>query len=93
MLFTGPFFNYQPEKRTGLGLDLSLFPSLSSLGTSSKEDKPIFCHGSMAQLTGHVNFYKIRLICTISTLCGNMLVLQEKLFREGKEKEQNLEVT
>lgn len=46
----------------------------------------------MEQLSGHVNFYKIRLICIIENLCGNMLVFQKE-FREGKEKEQNLEVT
>jgi len=93
LLFTGAFFDYQLEKRTSLGLDLSLFLYLSSLGTSSKEDKCIFCHRSMERLSGHVSFCKIRLICIIGTLCGNMLVPQKKLFREGKEKEQNLEVT
>lgn len=52
----------------------------------------MFCHGSMVQLLGHVNFYQIRLICIIATICVNMLVLQKK-FRDGKEKENNLEVT
>lgn len=39
----------------------------------------------MEQLSGHVNFYKKRLICIIAALCGNILVLQKK-FREGKER-------
>lgn len=46
----------------------------------------------MEQLLGHANFYQTRLICIIATICGNMLVLQKK-FREGKEKEKNIEVT
>lgn len=62
------------------------------LGTLHKEDNPIFGYGSMEQLLGHVNFYQIRLICIIATICGNMIVLQKK-FRVGKEKEKNIEVT
>lgn len=46
----------------------------------------------MEHLLGHANFYQTRLICIIATICGNMLVLQKK-FREGKEKEKNIEVT